>query len=416
MSLIVQKFGGTSVGSVERIKRAAAIVAREFKENGNKVAVVVSAMSGVTDQLISLTSQFQLSNQLGRDIEYDAVISSGENVSAGLLALALQELGLKAISWQGWQVPIITDENFTKGRVKEVDPKKLMECIDQGVIPVITGFQGIYNNRIVTLGRGGSDTTAAAVAAALKADRCDIYTDVKGVFTADPRVVSKARKLDKITYSEMLEMASSGAKVLHPRAVEIAWKYGLRMQVLSSLEDEPGTLLVNEDEIMEDNKITGITGSNNICTYLLTGVNSNPLSQSKIFETLKLANVNVDMIVQSYANDNKAQNLTLTIPMSDNEAAAKAISGMNGVLFSEYSSNDNIAKVSITGIGMKSSAGIAQKMFHILADKGINILVISTSDIKISVLIPSEYMELAMRSLHTAFELDIEKTSNEVAQ
>ena len=234
------------------------------------------------------------------------------------------------------------------------------------------------------------------------------------MFTADPRVVTKARKLDKITYSEMLEMASSGAEVLHPRAVEIAWKYGLRMQVLSSLNDTPGTLLVNEDEIMEDHKITGITGSSNICTYVLSKVNTDSLSQAKIFEGLKAANVNVDMIVQNYSNDNLEHNMTLTIPKNESDVAHKAFSEMSGVYFSGFNANDNIAKISITGIGMKSSAGIAQKMFHILADKGINILVISTSDIKISVLIPSEYMELAMRSLHTAFELDNEKISNEV--
>lgn len=414
MALIVQKFGGTSVGDIERIKNVASIVAREYQGNGNKVAVVVSAMSGVTDHLVSLTANFDSSKYPESAMEYDAIVSSGENVSAGLLALALQEMGFKARSWQGWQIPIITDEFFTKGRVKDVAAKKLLDSIEQGEIPVITGFQGIYNDRIVTLGRGGSDTTAAAIAAALKADRCDIYTDVEGVFTADPRVVTKARKIDKITYSEMLEMASSGAKVLHPRAVEIAWKYGLKMQVLSSLEDAPGTLLVSEDEVMEDHKITGITGSNSICTYVLNQVNTDSLSQSKIFEALKIANVNVDMIVQNYANDNLTHNMTLTIPKSDSEAAHAAFDAMNGNLFSNYTANDNIAKVSITGIGMKSSAGIAQKMFHILADKGINILVISTSDIKISVLIPAEYMELAMRSLHTAFELDIEKQTNEV--
>jgi aspartate kinase len=413
MALVVQKFGGTSVGTVERIRHVATIVAREVREKGNKVAVVVSAMSGITDQLVGLANNFNTSTNEGAQ-EYDAVISSGENVSAGLLALALCELGLKARSWQGWQVPIITDEHFTKARVKEVDSCKLVECIESGVIPIITGFQGIYNSRVATLGRGGSDTTAAAIAAALKADRCDIYTDVEGVFTADPRVVAKARKLDKITYSEMLEMASSGAKVLHPRAVEIAWKYGLRMQVLSSLNDTPGTLLVNEDEIMEDHKITGITGSSNICTYVLSKVNTDSLSQAKIFEGLKAANVNVDMIVQNYSNDNLEHNMTLTIPKNESDVAHKAFSEMTGVYFSGFNANDNIAKISITGIGMKSSAGIAQKMFHILADKGINILVISTSDIKISVLIPSEYMELAMRSLHTAFELDNEKISNEV--
>jgi aspartate kinase len=392
MALIVQKFGGTSVGSIERIKNVAQLVKAE-RDIGNQVVVVVSAMSGVTDQLVGLVSQLSTTANDNERQEYDSVVSTGENVSSGLVALALMNLGFKARSWQGWQIPIITNELFSQGKIQGIDPTKILQCLQDNEIPVISGFQGVYDGRIVTLGRGGSDTSAAAIAAAINADRCDIYTDVDGVYTADPRVVPAAQKLDKITYGEMLEMAASGAKVLHPRSVEIAEKYNLQMQVLSSMTGGKGTLLVNENDSMESQRITGVSGTKKICCFTIESTKNN----LKIFSELHKTNVHLDLI-----NQNLSDNSLMIIVPAHEQIPTENILGK----ICEYKLNENIAKVSITGIGMQASAGVVQKVFHILAEQGINVLMITTTDIKISILVESQYMEKAMKNLHSAFGLD----------
>jgi aspartate kinase len=392
MALIVQKFGGTSVGSIERIKNVAQLVKAE-RDIGNQVVVVVSAMSGVTDQLVGLVSQLSTTANDNERQEYDSVVSTGENVSSGLVALALMNLGFKARSWQGWQIPIITNELFSQGKIQGIDPTKILQCLQDNEIPVISGFQGVYDGRIVTLGRGGSDTSAAAIAAAINADRCDIYTDVDGVYTADPRVVPAAQKLDKITYGEMLEMAASGAKVLHPRSVEIAEKYNLQMQVLSSMTGGKGTLLVNENDSMESQRITGVSGTKKICCFTIESTKNN----LKIFSELHKTNVHLDLINQNLSDNN----LMIIVPTHEQIPTENILCKI-----CEYKLNENIAKVSITGIGMQASAGVVQKVFHILAEQGINVLMITTTDIKISILVESQYMEKAMKNLHSAFGLD----------
>jgi aspartate kinase len=392
MALIVQKFGGTSVGSIERIKNVAQLVKAE-RDIGNQVVVVVSAMSGVTDQLVGLVSQLSSTANDNERQEYDSVVSTGENVSSGLVALALMNLGFKARSWQGWQIPIITNELFSQGKIQGIDPTKILQCLQDNEIPVISGFQGVYDGRIVTLGRGGSDTSAAAIAAAINADRCDIYTDVDGVYTADPRVVPAAQKLDKITYGEMLEMAASGAKVLHPRSVEIAEKYNLQMQVLSSITGGKGTLLVNENDSMESQRITGVSGTKKICTFTIDDASK----ALEIFTQFNISNVHLDMFNQNLGSDN----LTIIIPSHEKILAENVLGKL-----CKYSVNEGFAKISITGSGLQSSSSIAQKVFHILAEQGINILMITTTDIKISILVESQFMETAMQRLHSAFGLD----------
>ena len=401
---IVMKFGGTSVADIERIRAVAQRVKREV-DAGADVAVVVSAMSGVTNQLVDWVRSI---SRLHDAREYDAVVASGEQVTSGLTALALQELGVPARSWHGWQIPIRTNDAHGKARIEGIDTAEIDKRFQQGMVAVVAGFQGLGpDNRVTTLGRGGSDTTAVALAAALKADRCDIFTDVDGVYTTDPRIVAKARKLDKITYEEMLEMASLGAKVLQIRSVEMAMKHGVRVQVLSSFEDKPGTLVVNEDEIMEQELVSGIAYSRDEAKITLMRVPDKPGVAASIFGPLAEANINVDMIVQNVSEDGKNTDMTFTVSKGDYERAKQVLAGKRNALnYHDLISDSNVVKVSVIGVGMRSHAGIAQRMFKALAEKSINIQVISTSEIKISVLIAEDYTELAVRSLHTAYGLD----------
>jgi aspartate kinase len=404
MARIVMKFGGTSVADIERIKNVARRVKAEG-ERGNQVAVVVSAMSGVTDQLVSYCRQIA---PLHDPREYDAVVATGEQVTSGLLAIALQQLGVKARSWTGWQVPVHTDTAHGKARIESIETDELGRRMAAGEVVVMAGFQGLgSDNRITTLGRGGSDTSAVALAAALKADRCDIYTDVDGVYTSDPRIVAKARKLDKITYEEMLEMASLGAKVLQTRSVEMAMKHRVRVQVLSSFTDAPGTLVCDEDEIVEKELVSGIAFSRDEAKVTLIGVEDRPGIAAGIFGPLADANVNVDMIVQNVTADGRHTDMTFTVGKADLDRAVALLEGKKGELgYQRLISDADVVKVSVIGVGMRSHAGVALQMFRTLADKAINIQVISTSEIKVSVLIAEEYTELAVRALHSAYGLD----------
>jgi aspartate kinase len=404
MARIVQKFGGTSVGDVERIRNVARRVKAEV-DAGNQVAVVVSAMSGVTNQLVEYTRQV---SSVYDPSEYDVVVSSGEQVTAGLLSLALQELGIAAHSWLGWQIPIRTDDAHGKARITEIETAEIGNRLNQKEVVVVPGFQGVAaGNRVTTLGRGGSDTSAVAVAAALKADRCDIYTDVDGVYSTDPRIVPKARKIDRITYEEMLEMASLGAKVLQTRSVEMAMKHGVRLQVRSTFEDTPGTLVVDEDEIVEQAVVTGIAYSRDEAKITLVDVADRPGVAASIFGPLAEANINVDMIVQNVSEDGQTTDLTFTVTRDDLDRALKVVEeNTKGLEYAHLRQDKDVVKVSVIGVGMRSHAGVAQTMFTALAQKGINIQVISTSEIKISVLIAEEYLELALRALHSAYGLD----------
>ncbi len=401
MARIVQKFGGTSVADIDRIKTVAQRVKNEV-DAGNQVAVVLSAMAGVTNQLITYASEI---SSLHDAREYDAVVSTGEQVTAGLLALALQDKGVAARSWQGWQIPIRTDDVHGKARIMSIETEELERRLARGEVPVVTGFQGLGpDNRITTLGRGGSDTSAVALAAALKADRCDIHTDVDGVYTTDPRIVAGARKLDKITYEEMLEMASAGTKVLQTRAVELAMKRGVRLQVLSSYADGAGTLVVDEDEIVEKELISGIAYNRDEAKITLIGVADRPGVAAGIFGPLAEAGINVDMIVQNVSADGKATDLTFTVAKGDLDRAVRVVEEMRDTLgYADLVYDPNVVKVAVIGVGMRSHAGVAQRMFRALAEKGINIQVISTSEIKVSVLIAEEYTELALRALHAAY-------------
>lgn len=409
MARIVLKFGGTSVGDIDRIKNVARKVEQEVKA-GHQVAVVVSAMSGVTNQLVKYCNDI---DKLHDAREYDAVVASGEQVTSGLLAVALQSLGIPARSWAGWQIPIRTDDTHGKARIVSIDTTEMEKSLQTGEVAVVAGFQGVSNEgRITTLGRGGSDTSAVALAAAVKADRCDIYTDVDGVYTTDPRIVSKARKLDKITYEEMLELASQGAKVLQTRSVEMAMNHRVRVQVLSSFEAAagsslPGTLVVDEDEIVEKEVVSGIAYSRDEAKVTLVGVADQPGVAAAIFGPLTDNAVNVDMIVQNVSEDGKSTDMTFTVGKADLARAVKVLEdAQSGLNYKRIVSDANVVKVSVIGVGMRSHAGVAQRMFKALADKGINIQVISTSEIKISVLIAEEYAELALRALHTAYGLD----------
>jgi aspartate kinase len=401
---IVMKFGGTSVADVDRIKAVATRVKREV-DAGHEVAVVVSAMAGATNQLVGWTNAVA---RLHDAREYDSVVASGEQVTAGLTAIALQEIGVSARSWLGWQIPIRTDDAHGKARIQLIETQELDRRMARGEVAVVAGFQGLgSDNRITTLGRGGSDTSAVALAAALHADRCDIFTDVDGVYTTDPRIVAKARKLDKITYEEMLEMASLGAKVLQIRSVEMAMKHHVRLQVLSSFVDRPGTLVVDEDEIVEQELVSGIAYSRDEAKITLTHVPDRPGVAATIFGPLAEAHINVDMIVQNVAGGGDFTDITFTVTKADLERAIRVLEDRHKDLrFKALQPDPNVVKVSVIGVGMRSHAGIAQRMFHTLAEKGINIQVISTSEIKISVLIAEEYTELAVRSLHTAYGLD----------
>ena len=404
MSRIVMKFGGTSVGDVERIKNVAQRVKKAVQE-GNQVAVVVSAMSGATNQLVEWCKQVA---PLHDPREYDTVVSTGEQVTIGLLAIALQDIGIPARSWCGWQLPVRTDGTHSKARIEAIETESMLARMATGEVAVVAGFQGLGpDNRISTLGRGGSDTSAVALAAALGADRCDIYTDVEGVYTTDPRVVTKARKLDKITYEEMLELASVGAKVLQTRSVEVAMKHHVRVQVLSSFVDAPGTLVCDEDEIVEQELVSGIAYSRDEAKITLVRVPDRPGIAAAIFGPLAETAVNVDMIVQNVSEDGKSTDLTFTVGKADLDRARKVLEDAKGHLsFERLVADSNVVKVSVIGVGMRSHAGIAQKMFQTLATEGINIQIITTSEIKISVLIEEKYAELALRALHTAYGLD----------
>ncbi len=408
MALIVAKFGGTSVADVERIEIAAAKVAREV-ESGHKVAVVVSAMAGVTNQLVDYCGQVSKMHDLR---EYDTVVSSGEQITAGLMAMALQKLGISARSWLGWQVPIKTNDIHGKARIEEIDTSEISKRLNDGEVAVIPGFQGISErNRIATLGRGGSDTSAVAMAAALEADRCDIYTDVDGVYTTDPRIVPQARKLKKISYEEMIELASLGAKVLQTRSVEIAMKQEVPLQVLSSFEDHigsdlPGTLVVREEDIMEQELVSGIAYSRDEAKITVLNVPDVPGVASKLFQPLADAAVNIDMIVQNVSPDGSNTDMTFTVSRAELPKALKVIEGLETFKDVKVLTADNVSKVSVVGVGMISHHGVASKMFETLADKNINIQVIATSEIKISVLIEEDYTELAVRALHAAYGLE----------
>jgi len=397
------KFGGTSVADLDRIRNVANRVKREV-DAGNQVAVVVSAMSGVTNQLVKYCSDL---SPLHDAREYDAVVATGEQVTTGLLAIALQEIGVDARSWQGWQIPIHTDLAHGKARIQGIDGQALIDRMQAGQVAVVSGFQGVApDGRITTLGRGGSDTSAVALAAALKADQCDIYTDVDGVYTTDPRIVPKARKLAKISYEEMLELASVGAKVLQTRSVELAMNERVRVQVLSSFQDLPGTMVVDEDEIVEKQNVSGIAYSRDEAKITVRQVPDRPGIAATIFGALSEQNVNVDMIVQNISADGTTD-MTFTVGKADLPRAHVALGGIKEVIaYKEILEDPDVAKISVVGVGMRSHAGVANTMFRALADKAINIQVISTSEIKVSVLIAAEYTELAVRALHTAYGLD----------
>ena len=404
MELVVLKFGGTSVADVPQIKKIALKVKGEV-DQGNKVIVVVSAMSGVTNNLIDLVNQTSKNFSLS---EHDVVLSTGEQITSALLSIALEELSLKARSWMGWQVPIVSDNTHGKAVIKDIKTSNIMGSIKKGYIAIVSGFQGISeDNRITTLGRGGSDTTAVALAAAFSADRCDIYTDVEGVYTTDPRIVKKAKKLDFITYEEMLELASQGAKVLQTRSVALAMKYNVNLRVLSSFANLPGTLIAEERGNMEKSEISGIAHSLNEAKITLSDIPDQPGQAANIFGALAEFSINVDMIVQSSSINHGSTDMTFTIPETDLLMAEKVIKKIKGNIgFKKFTSETNVVKISIVGNAMRSQSGIAKTMFQTLAKNHINIQVISTSEIKISVLISAEYYELAMRSLHLAFNLD----------
>lgn len=404
MALIVMKFGGTSVGTIERIKAVAEKV-KSVVDEGHQVAVVLSAMSGTTNQLVEWTREVGSFHDAR---EYDVVVSSGEQVTVGLMAIALQSIGVEARSWLGWQVPMHTDNVHGGARIDRIDIEKMRGKIDQGQVAVMAGFQGVAeDNRITTLGRGGSDTSAVALAAALGADRCDIYTDVDGVYTTDPRIVPKATKLEKITFEEMLELASNGAKVLQTRSVAMAMRHAVKLQVLSSFEDLPGTMVVNEDEIMEKNSVSGIAYSRDEAKVTLVGLDDKPGVAANVFSTLADHHVNVDMIVQTAASAPGKTDITFSVSSSELAKASSVLESIKSDLnYDDLLTSEDVCKVSVVGMAMRSQPGVAQTMFTTLADKGINIEVISTSEIKISVLIGSAYTELAVRSLHTAFGLD----------
>jgi len=412
MARIVMKFGGTSMAGIERIRHVASLVKREA-DRGNNVAVVVSAMAGETDRLVQLCRE---AAPVYDPREYDVVVASGEQVTAGLLAMTLQSAGANARSYMGWQLPIRAS-GHSAGLIDHIEADVLERVFEQGGIAVIPGFQGVTETGdVATLGRGGSDTSAVALAVAVKADRCDIYTDVEGVFTTDPRIVPRARKLDAITYEEMLELASVGAKVLQTRSVGLAMRYNMPLQVLSSFEDKPGTLIVGEDRIeefdMERQLVTGIAHDKNEALVTLTGLPDKPGIVAAIFGPLAEANVNVDMIVQIAPRAGEKSELTFTVPKASLAHAVAELEKVKPQIeFESISTDTDVVKVSAVGIGMRSNAGVAAKMFETLAERGINIRAISTSEIKVSVLLPEEYTELAVRVLHSAFGLDADTES-----
>ncbi|MCA0044086.1 aspartate kinase [Celeribacter litoreus] len=409
MPILVMKFGGTSVATLDRIRRAAKRVGREVA-NGYDVIVIVSAMSGETNKLVGFVNE---TSPMYDAREYDAVVSSGENVTAGLMALTLQEMDVPARSWQGWQVPLKTNSAHSAARIEEIPTDNIMAKFGEGMkVAVVAGFQGIsHEGRITTLGRGGSDTTAVAFAAAFDAERCDIYTDVDGVYTTDPRVESKARKMEKVSFEEMLELASLGAKVLQTRSVELAMRFKVKLRVLSSFEEydpNAGTLICAEEEIVENKPVSGIAASREEAKMTLVSVADRPGIAAAIFGPLAEAGVNVDMIIQNISEDGETD-MTFSCPVDQVQRATAALNEAQDkgeVSFHELISDTEVAKISLVGIGMRSQSGVAAKMFQVLSNEGINIKVIATSEIKISVLVDRKYTELAVQALHDAFELD----------
>ena len=406
MARIVMKFGGTSVGDIDRIRNVAGRVKAEWNR-GHEIAVVVSAMAGETNRLVELCRQAHPMHDLR---EYDTVVSTGEQVTVGLISVVLQSLGLEARSWLAWQIPLKTSNAHGNASIKDINCAKIIERFQSHdrQIAVIPGFQGISPlDRVTTLGRGGSDTSAVAIAVALQADRCDIYTDVDGVYSTDPRLVPRARKLNKISHEEMLEMASLGAKILQTRSVALARRHHMPLQVLSAFEDKPGTFIVPEEEVMENATVTGIPFSKNEARITLNAVLDRPGAAALIFGVLGEAGINVDMIVQSRPNESRTTEMTFTVMDSDMARAVKLMEEWQTEIgYRDLVADDKVAKVSILGVGMRTHSGVAQTMFTALADKGINIQVITTSEIKVSVLIAQEYLELAVRALHSAFGLD----------
>ena len=404
MQRIVQKFGGTSVGSISKIKKVCELIKKEF-ENGNQVVVVSSAMSGETNKLVDLAENFDVTNNKK---EYDMIVSTGEQISIALISMALKEIGMHAKPLLGWQVPIIGSKEQTKAKINKIDNKLILKIINNNEIPIIAGFQGVDDdNNIVTLGRGGSDTSAVAIAAAISADRCDIYTDVDGIYTCDPRMVSKAKKLERISYEEMLEFASLGAKVLQTRSVEMAMRYNVTVQVLSSQTGEKGTFLTKEDKKMENELVSGIAYTKDEANITLINILDKPGVAAKIFTPLSKSNINVDMIVQTGSENGKNINFTYTVSRKDLKQAILIMEeNKNNIGFERLITNDSLAKISIIGLGMRTHTGVANKMFSALASEKINIHVISTSEIKISVLINEELIKKALNVLHTTFGLD----------
>lgn len=411
MARLVMKFGGTSVADLDRIRRVARHVKREI-EAGYQVAVVVSAMAGETNRLVDLCRGASAMHDAR---EYDAIVASGEQVSAGLLAITLQSMGIEARSWLGWQIALNTDDAHGSARITGIDGERLIERLDKGHVAVIAGFQGLSpDGRISTLGRGGSDTSAVAIAAAINAERCDIYTDVDGVYTTDPRIVPKARRMDKVSFEEMLEMASSGARVLQVRSVELAHVHNVRTFVRSSFTDPddpsivnatfpPGTLICDEDEILEQQTVTGIAYAKDEAQVSLRRVADRPGVAAQIFGPLAEAGINVDMIVQIVSESGATTDITFTVPSNEFE---RSIDTLNKAGFQEVGGDKNLVKVSVIGIGMRSHAGVAATAFKALSEKGINIIAITTSEIKISILIDAAYTELAVRTLHSVYGLD----------
>ncbi len=401
MSLIVMKFGGTSVADVSKINNVADIVEKELKKN--KLIVVLSAMAGVTNQMQSYINEIKSDQQ----IENDLILTSGENVTIGILSAILKKRGIKSIALLGWQVPIVTDDNYQKAKILKIDKGRIEDFFKNNDVIVLAGFQGINTNGYITsLGRGGSDTTAVAIASAVEAERCDIYTDVEGVYTTDPIIVPDAKRIPKLAFEEMLEMSSTGAKVLHTRSVELAMKNNLILQVLSSITKNSGTLVVSDDDLIEKEIVSGVSYSNNESKITISGIPDKPGISATIFGLMANNNINVDMIVQNISQDGISANITFTVPNNEiNFAKSTLQKNLKHINYKSLSTNEKVSKISVIGMGMMSQSGVAQKMFKTLADNAINILAISTSEIKISVLIDEKYTNTAVKSLHEAYEL-----------
>ena len=396
------KFGGTSVANLNRIKKVAQIIKKKLINKNQKALVVLSAMSGVTNNLVEEFSRIEIDIN---DPEYDSILSTGEQYSSSLMSLVLSKSGLKSRSLLGWQIPIETDSNYSRARIKKINSKKILELFRKFDVLIVAGFQGISDDdRITTLGRGGSDTSAVALAKTVKADLCEIYTDVEGIFTSDPRIVRSAKKIKNITYEEILEMSSSGSKVLHPRSVELAMKYGIKIHVRSTFSEKLGTMVVKEEKELEKEIVTGISVSDYEANVSLKGIPDKPGIAGEIFSLLSEANINVDMIVQNITDDGRYASLTFTVPVEDCSRSVVVLKNSK-MKFKQIKFDKNICKVSIVGVGMKSNVGVAKTMFETLAKKNINIKVISTSEIKISVLIDSSKKRIALNALHKAYKL-----------